>query len=71
MQEYERIAAVAKANGIDVQIKAEALRNPFVAQYELAKAIQNWNGKLTLPNTLMMMGSGTNGILPIVPLNVR
>ncbi|MBO7556235.1 MAG: hypothetical protein J6T72_02420 [Alphaproteobacteria bacterium] len=71
MQEYERIAAVAKANGIDVQIKAEALRNPFVAQYELAKAIQNWNGKLTLPNTLMMMGSGTNGLLPIVPMTVR
>ncbi len=72
-QTYERLAAVAKANGIDVQIKADALKNPFVAQYEVAKALQQWNGSLTLPNTLAIMEQASNGgggtsIFPIVPI---
>ena len=73
LQTYERMAAVAKANGIDVQIKAEALRNPFVAQYEVAKALQNWKGEVTLPSTLAIMEQASNGgggtsIFPIVPI---
>ena len=78
VQTYERLAAVAKANGIDVQIKAEALKNPFVAQYEVAKALQKWNGNLTLPNTLMTMSqaAGGNGgvtpsIFPIMPITTK
>lgn len=78
IQTYERLAAVAKANGIDVQIKAEALKNPFVAQYEVAKALQKWNGDLTLPNTLMTMSqaAGGNGgvapsIFPIMPITTK
>lgn len=78
IQAYERLAAVAKANGIDVQIKAEALKNPFVAQYEVAKALQKWNGDLTLPNTLMTMSQAANGgggatpsIFPIVPITTK
>ena len=77
IQTYERLAAVAKANGIDVQIKAEALKNPFVAQYEVAKALQKWNGDLTLPNTLMTMSSAAGGggispsVLPIVPITTK
>lgn len=75
-QTYERLAAVAKANGIDVQIKAEALKNPYVAQYEVAKALQNWNGNLNLPNTLTTMSSAANGgispsIIPIVPITTK
>ena len=76
LQTYERLAAVAKANGIDVQIKAAALRNPFVAQYEVAKALQNWNGEVTLPNTLAIMEQASNGgggasIFPIVPITTK
>ena len=77
IQTYERLAAVAKANSVDVPIKAEALKNPFVAQYEVAKALQRWNGDLTLPNTLMTMSqaAGANGggttIFPIVPISTK
>ena len=65
-QTYERMAAVAKANGLEIQIKAEALKNPFVAQYEMAKALQKWNGEISLPQTLTIMEASNKG-LPIVP----
>lgn len=66
-QTYERMAAEAKAQGIEVELKAKALKNnPFVAQYELAKAIQKWNGELNLPQTLTMM-EGANSSGTIIP----
>jgi regulator of protease activity HflC (stomatin/prohibitin superfamily) len=66
-QTYERMAAVAKANGLEIQIKAQALKdNPFVAQYEMAKALQNWNGELSLPQTLSLIEASNKG-LPIMP----
>ena len=76
IQTYERLAAEAKAHGIDIQIKAKALKNPFVAQYEVAKALQKWNGDLTLPNTLMTMSQAANGgggssIFPVVPITTK
>mgnify|MGYP001514368921 FL=1 len=61
------MAAEAKAQGIEVELKAKALKNnPFVAQYELAKAIQKWNGELNLPQTLTMM-EGANSSGTIIP----
>jgi hypothetical protein len=45
--------------------------NPFVAQYELAKALQKWNGNISLPQTLTMM-EGANGgasIFPFIGIN--
>ena len=72
IQTYERMAAEIKAQGIEIQIRAEALKdNPFVAQYELAKALQKWNGNISLPETLTMM-EGANGgasIFPFIGLN--
>lgn len=66
-QIYERMAAEAKAQGIEVELKAKALKNnPFVAQYELAKAVQKWNGELNLPQTLTMM-EGANSSGTIIP----
>ncbi|MBO7555989.1 MAG: hypothetical protein J6T72_01150 [Alphaproteobacteria bacterium] len=66
-QTYERMAAVAKANGLEIQIKAQALKdNPFVAQYEMAKALQNWNGEISLPQTLSIIEASNKG-LPIMP----
>ncbi len=66
-QNYERLAAIARANGIDVQIKAEALKNPYVAWYEVAKALQtNWNGEFNLPQTLTIMEASNKG-LPVLP----
>lgn len=37
-----------------------------MAQYELAKAIQKWNGELNLPQTLTMM-EGANSSGTIIP----
>ncbi len=56
-QTYEKLAAVAQANGLEIKIKADALKdNPFVAQYEIAKALQKWNGNIPdLPQTLTIM----------------
>lgn len=71
IQTFERMAAEARAKGIEVELKAKALRNnPFVAQYELAKAVQKWNGELTLPQTLTLMESANSGssIFPIMKI---
>lgn len=53
-QTYERLAAVAKANGLTLQIEADAIKdNPYIAQYEMAKAFKNWDGSLpNLPQVL-------------------
>ena len=69
IQAYERLAAVAKAEGLKIQIQANALRdNPFVAQYEMAKALQNWNGNISLPQTLTIMkGANGGGGFPVFP----
>ena len=67
VQTYERLAAEARANGLKIQIEAEAVKNnPFIAQYEIAKALNNWNG--TIPNlpevfTTMKEGSGSGSDL--------
>ncbi len=67
-QTYERMAAVARANGLEIQISSEALKNnPFVAQYEAAKALQNWKGEINLPQTLSIIEASNKG-LPIMPL---
>ena len=72
IQTYERMAAEIKAQGIEIQIRADALKdNPFVAQYELAKALQKWNGNISLPQTLTIM-EGANGgasIFPFIGIN--
>lgn len=62
IQTYERLAAVAKANGLEIQIKAEAVNNnPFIAQYEIAKALNNWNGSIpNLPEVFTTMQDGSN-----------
>lgn len=69
IQAYERLAAVAKAEGLKIQIQAEALKdNPFVAQYEMAKALQKWNGNISLPQTLTIMkGANEGGGFPVFP----
>ena len=72
IQTYERMVAEVKAKGIDVQLKADALRgNPFVAQYELAKALQKWNGEMSLPQTLTIMEDANGGasIFPFIGVN--
>ena len=72
MQVYERMVAEVKAQGMETQIRAEALKgNPFVAQYELAKAFQKWNGNLSLPQTLTIMEGANNGssIIPFIGIN--
>jgi len=67
LQTYERLATVAKANGLKIQIEAQAVKNnPFIAQYEVAKALNNWNA--TIPNlpevfTTMKEGSGSGSDL--------
>lgn len=68
-QTYEKMAAVAKAEGLTIQIEAAAVQNnPFIAQYEAAKALQKWNGEITLPQTLTIMkGANENGGFPFVP----
>lgn len=68
-QIYEKMAAVAKANGLEIQIKAAAVQNnPFIAQYETAKALQKWNGEITLPQTLTIMKSANeNTGFPLIP----
>lgn len=68
-QVYEKMAAVAKANGLEIQIKAAAVQNnPFIAQYETAKALQKWNGEITLPQTLTIMkGANENAGFPLIP----
>lgn len=68
-QVYEKMAAEAKANGLEIQIKAAAVQNnPFIAQYETAKALQKWNGEITLPQTLTIMkGANENGGFPLIP----
>ena len=70
IQAYERLAAVAKAEGLKIQIQAEALKdNPFVAQYEMAKALQKWNGNISLPQTLTIMkGANEGGGFPVFPI---
>ena len=66
-QTYERMAAVVKANGLATQIEAEAVNNnPFIAQYRAAQALQNWNGELSLPQTLSIIEASNKG-LPILP----
>ncbi len=69
IQAYERLAAEAKAKGLEVQILAEALKgNPFVAQYEMAKALQKWNGNVSLPQTLTIMKGANDGSnFPVFP----
>ncbi len=70
IQNYERLASTVKAEGLKFQIQAEALRdNPFVAQYELAKAIQKWNGKIPdLPETLTIMKTANAEGMPLLPI---
>lgn len=69
IQAYERLAAKAKAEGLKIQIQADALKdNPFVAQYEMAKALQKWNGNISLPQTLTIMkGANGGGGFPVIP----
>lgn len=67
-QNYLRLEAAAKAAGLELKLKSEALKNPLIINYELMKAIQKWDGKLNLPSTLMT-GSNGNSILPIIPVN--
>lgn len=72
IQAYELLAAEVKARGLEVEITANAVKdNPFIAQYEMAKALQKWDGKLSLPNTLTLM-EGANGasVVPFLGLNL-
>ena len=72
IQTYERMAAEVKARGLEFQITAEAVNNnPFIAQYELAKALQKWNGNISLPQTLTMMEGASDGasIFPFIGIN--
>lgn len=62
IQAYERLAATAKANGLQIQIESEAVKNnPFIAQYEIAKALNKWNGTIpNLPEVFTTMKDGSN-----------
>ena len=62
IQTYERLAATAKANGLKVQIEAEAVKNnPFIAQYEVAKALNKWNGSIpNLPEVFTTIKEGSD-----------
>lgn len=72
IQAYELLAAEAKARGLEAEITANAVNgNPFIAQYEIAKALQKWNGDISLPQTLTLMESANGGssIFPFVGIN--
>ena len=71
IQAYERLAAEAKAKGLEVELVSKAVNNPFIAQYEVAKALQKWNGEVALPQTLTLMESANGGasVFPIMPIN--
>lgn len=66
-QAYERLAAIAKANGVELEIKSKTLKNPYISQYEVAKALQKWNGNISLPQTLTLMETANSG-MPLAPL---
>lgn len=81
-QTYERMAAVAKANGIEIEILNKNITNPLIAQYRVAKALEEaaskWDGSINTPNALTIMKSaGENGggispsIFPIMPINTK
>lgn len=70
LQKYEMLKASAEAAGLELKLKSEALKNPIIVNYEVAKALQKWDGKLKLPSTLMNAGSNANStFLPIIPIN--
>ena len=72
-QAYEFMANEAKVRGLSLEFEATYVRNPLIVQYEIAKAINRWNGDLTLPSTLTLMQGGDTGnptVFPFLPLNL-
>lgn len=72
IQAYELLAAEVKARGLEAEITANAVKdNPFIAQYQMAKALQKWNGELSLPQTLTLMENANGGasVFPLVGIN--
>ena len=59
-EEAKQMIMKAEAEGKALQLKSEALRNPLIVQYEVAKALGSWKGNL--PNTLVL----GQGALPIL-----
>jgi|GEM_PF-1485688 len=71
-QAYEFMANEAKKRGLELEFTAKYVQNPLIVQYEIAKAINRWNGDLTLPGTLtsMQRGGASPTVFPFLPLNL-
>jgi len=59
-EETKQLLMKAEAEGKALKLKSEALRNPLIVQYEVAKALGAWKGNL--PNTLVL----GQGALPVL-----
>ena len=61
-QEAEQMLAKAMVEPKVAKEMSKAISNPLIIKYEAMKALNNWDGKLTLPNTLV---TGTDA-MPII-----
>ena len=61
-QEAQQMLLKAQSEGKALELKSNALKNPLIVQYEVAKALGSWSGNL--PSTLVL---GDNA-LPMLPL---
>ena len=61
-QEALQALAMASVEPKVAELMNKAISNPLIIKYEAMKALNNWDGKLTLPNTLV---TGTDA-MPII-----